>query len=676
MDYINSLTSWFYLHPHWAGIVTFFISLSESLAVIGWIVPGSVMMTAIGALIGSGVLPAWETIVWAILGAVAGDSASYWLGQHYHEQLKRFWPFRTHPQWLERGEAFCLKHGGKSIFIARFVGPVRPIVPVVAGMLNMAPKRFLLVNIISAIAWAPTYMIPGMLLGFASSELQPQTLTRFMFILIGVLLGIWLAAWFAQGIGAWIWARISYGLDKLWERWAQSGWLRPITILLKNPHSQNGHGQLTLGFFLILAVILFILLCNSVIHHGVTTELNIPAWHFFRGLRHPLFEHLMLGITYLGDKVVWLGVIGITCVWLGLKGYWRTLWHWLGLTMLTYGGIAIIKHLTNSPRPVGLMKTVVENSFPSGHTAVAVAMYGFVGILLARNSTKSGRKWILYTVGTIVSLVVLSRLYLGAHWLTDVLGGLLWGVICLMVTTLLYHRHEVSKIPAVKLMAIMGVGLLVAWGGYYLKYAKHDLIDYQPHWETQVVSAEQWWQQETSPVIYRTSRLNSPEEVLNIQWAGKLSTIEEVLAAQGWHKVPKTNLNEIINRIAAKDRRLQLPLLSSLYQDRAPALVMIKKTEDEDLLLVLRLWHSGFHLAQSHMPLWYGEVSYNKLWHRGLFSGKRTANIIPEQPALDILMQVIEPEFKYKWINYTYPDDLRALTNITDDKRVLLVTER
>ncbi|MDF2868274.1 MAG: yabI, partial [Gammaproteobacteria bacterium] len=228
MDYINSLTGWLDLHPHWAGIITFFISLSESLAVLGLIVPGSVMMTTIGALIGSGVLPVWETIIWAILGAVAGDSASYWLGHHYHEQLKRFWPFRTHPQWLERGEAFFLKHGGKSVFIARFIGPMRPIIPVVAGMLSMQPRRFLLANVISAIAWAPAYMIPGILLGFASLELAPETLTRFIFILLGVLLAIWLGAWILQLIGSIVWRHLSHALDRLWVHWAHTRFLRLV----------------------------------------------------------------------------------------------------------------------------------------------------------------------------------------------------------------------------------------------------------------------------------------------------------------------------------------------------------------------------------------------------------------------------------------------------------------
>ena len=61
----------------------FLISLSESLAVVGLVVPGVILMTAIGSLIGAGKLPALATMTWAILGAIAGDGLSYWLGLYW-----------------------------------------------------------------------------------------------------------------------------------------------------------------------------------------------------------------------------------------------------------------------------------------------------------------------------------------------------------------------------------------------------------------------------------------------------------------------------------------------------------------------------------------------------------------------------------------------------------------
>jgi hypothetical protein len=347
----------------------------------------------------------------------------------------------------------------------------------------------------------------------------------------------------------------------------------------------------------------------------------------------------------------------------------------LGLAFLTAGSISLIKHLVGFARPGGLLMTSTEHSFPSGHTTLTIALYGFLCVLFAQGMGKTARKWIKYAVSSITFLVVFSRLYLGAHWLSDIIGSVLLGLICLMLVTLSYHRQEVPKIPSLKLFGVAVLTLIISTTVYFLTCHQRDQYNYQLYWPSQTMAVNNWWQQEASPVIYRTDRFNEPDEVLNIQWLGKLATIEKKLAAQGWYKVPKTNLNEIINRIAAKDRRQQLPLLSNLYNDRSPSLVMVKKTEDEDLLVVLRLWHSGYTLMQPDMHLWYGSINYNKLWHRALFRKKRTANANPSMLASDILLQDIERTFDYKWIDYTYPSSLNMLASNTNDKRVLLVKD-
>ena len=154
-DYVSPLLQWLNANPEWAGFVTFLISAAESVAVIGTIVPGSITMTAIGALAGAGIIPLWATIIWAILGAVVGDGISYWIGHYFKDRLRLAWPFHENPGILQKGEQFVHRYGVMSIFIGRFVGPVRAMVPVVAGMLGMRPLQFSIANIASAIVWAP-----------------------------------------------------------------------------------------------------------------------------------------------------------------------------------------------------------------------------------------------------------------------------------------------------------------------------------------------------------------------------------------------------------------------------------------------------------------------------------------------------------------------------------------
>lgn len=104
--YLHSLVTYLHSHPHIGLLVAFFVSFTESLAIIGSIVPGSVTMTAIGMLVGSGVMPFAATILWAIIGAFLGDLLSFWIGFRYHIQLRTMWPFRSNAKWLLKGEDF------------------------------------------------------------------------------------------------------------------------------------------------------------------------------------------------------------------------------------------------------------------------------------------------------------------------------------------------------------------------------------------------------------------------------------------------------------------------------------------------------------------------------------------------------------------------------------------
>ena len=109
-DIVSPLLQWLNAHPQLAGLVTFIISAGESVAIIGTIVPGSIMMTALGTLAGAGIIPLWPTIFWAIMGAIVGDGISYWIGHYFKDRLPHVWPFRNHPNLLISGETFVHKY--------------------------------------------------------------------------------------------------------------------------------------------------------------------------------------------------------------------------------------------------------------------------------------------------------------------------------------------------------------------------------------------------------------------------------------------------------------------------------------------------------------------------------------------------------------------------------------
>ncbi|MBW2056596.1 MAG: DedA family protein [Deltaproteobacteria bacterium] len=155
-------------NPHAAYFVILLVSFSESLAFVGLLVPGTMIMFGVGAVVSTGALSLKPTLIAAAIGAVGGDGASYWLGRHYRERLRNLWPFRRHPRMLTGGESFFRRYGAKSAFLGRFVGPLRPVIPIVAGMLDMPPLKFALVNVISAIGWAFAYTMPGVFFRYIS----------------------------------------------------------------------------------------------------------------------------------------------------------------------------------------------------------------------------------------------------------------------------------------------------------------------------------------------------------------------------------------------------------------------------------------------------------------------------------------------------------------------------
>ena len=193
-DLITPLLDWISQNPVWAGWAVFLVAMLESLAIVGLLVPGALMMVGFGALIASDVLAFWPTVGWAVAGAVVGDGISFLIGCHFTDRIHSLWPFTRHPGMLGRGITFFQHHGTASVILGRFIGPVRAVVPLVAGMMGMSPKRFLAANLISAIFWAPIYLLPGIALGTALDQATGAALRLTILGLLLLTIG-WALLW-------------------------------------------------------------------------------------------------------------------------------------------------------------------------------------------------------------------------------------------------------------------------------------------------------------------------------------------------------------------------------------------------------------------------------------------------------------------------------------------------
>ncbi|MFZ4648080.1 MAG: DedA family protein [Patescibacteria group bacterium] len=150
----------------WLGNWLFFIlAFTESAPFVGLFIPGATLISVGGFLAAQGLLNAWDIIIFATVGAIFGDLFSYFLGLWGGNWIKN--KKIINQKLLKHGEDFFAEYGNKSVFFGRFFGPVRAVIPFIAGLAKMEQRPFIFWNIISAIAWA----ILNVFLGYFSGTL-------------------------------------------------------------------------------------------------------------------------------------------------------------------------------------------------------------------------------------------------------------------------------------------------------------------------------------------------------------------------------------------------------------------------------------------------------------------------------------------------------------------------
>jgi membrane protein DedA with SNARE-associated domain len=160
-DYVDQVTAFVRGNSVWAPPIVFALAFGESLAFVSLLVPAWGALVAIGALIGPSGVNFWPVWIAAALGASFGDWLSYWIGLKLEYSVAHTWPLSRHLELIPRGEAFMKTWGIPGIFIGRFFGPLRAVVPLIAGIFEMPYWRFQLANFSSAFVWAASLLTLG-----------------------------------------------------------------------------------------------------------------------------------------------------------------------------------------------------------------------------------------------------------------------------------------------------------------------------------------------------------------------------------------------------------------------------------------------------------------------------------------------------------------------------------
>jgi membrane protein DedA with SNARE-associated domain len=148
-------------HQAWAVPIVFVLAFCESFAFVSLLVPATGILLGVGGLIAAAELGFWPTWVAAALGAIAGDWLAYWLAFHFKDRVLRMWPLGGHPDLVARGAAFFTTWGMPAVFVGRFFGPLRAVVPLIAGLNAMPWLNFQIANVASAALWAAGILLPG-----------------------------------------------------------------------------------------------------------------------------------------------------------------------------------------------------------------------------------------------------------------------------------------------------------------------------------------------------------------------------------------------------------------------------------------------------------------------------------------------------------------------------------
>ena len=437
--------------PGWVALlVVFLLPALESSAFVGFIFPGETAVILGGVLAFRGVVPLWDVLTAAILGAVVGDSVGYAIGRRWGRRLIHGSVGRLiNKKHLDRGERYLARRGGKAVFVGRFTAALRVLIPGLAGMSRLRYRTFLAYNAAGGICWATLCVLLGYL-GGSSWQHVAHLASRIGFIGVGVIAVLIIAGYLIKRAH---WGRARRALERL----QHSRLVRSLTTRFPGPTSwvvgrfdaRQATG-LPLTFMVAIAVSSIWItmgLGQDVYAHEEFALFDIRAQSW-------IIDHRVSWLTPILQVVTWYGsnaILGPALIIGGLllarlrRSWWpvvdvAVVYLW---TMLMYAVVRVGLQRARPPagdwltQAAGWLTRDAGFSFPSGHAAQATAGFGILCILAWRGRRPRTRMIFSVIAAVLILVVAFSRWYLGVDWLSDVLAGMtlglavlsLWGIL-------------------------------------------------------------------------------------------------------------------------------------------------------------------------------------------------------------------------------------------------------
>lgn len=616
----QDLLNWLSANPGWAGFWVFVMSLVESLAFIGILVPGIIILFGIGAIISLGGIEFWPVWLWGSLGAFTGDLLSYAVGHRYRDHLPDLWPFSRFPKMLERGRDFFRAHGAKSVVAGRFIGPLRPVIPVTAGMLGMKPRRFLLIAVPASIAWTPAYLLPGMLFG-ASLQIAAEYAGRLSLVLVIVAAVLWLTWW-----SIWALYELLASRSARWMRHAIR-WLRrhPVFKRVVGPLLDSSQpevlsiammGLLVVLFFWGIVVLLFLSPFSA---HPQFIDRAVEAYAL--SLRNHVADPFMVALTQLSRYSVLIPTSVAMLLWLIGAERKKAALHWL---IAVGGGVGLQLLLGWTLRSTPLLNAAGNDSLfnPSEALTLATVVLGYYSVMTARELKRRKRKWPYLITALLLVLLVSARLYLGLDWLSGALIGVALGLTWTTIVGIAYRQRAVRSFSglAASLIFFSVLSLTFAW--QVERNQAIDVASVKLPFPQHEISAQQWWRGGWRKLPRQRTQVRTvAAREFNFQYAGAPAALAKVLEEHGWQVPRSTGWNWLLLSLNPDASELTLPPLKRDYLGHADVLLLHRLEGDLKTQDTLRIWNSGMRLQPSGQVVYLGQIARERLVQKfGLFS--------------------------------------------------------
>jgi membrane protein DedA with SNARE-associated domain/membrane-associated phospholipid phosphatase len=422
-DVSNTLGAWTYL------LVGFF-AFAETGAFIGLVVPGETTMLLGGAVAGQGAIDIYLLIAIAWFAAWLGDTFSFFLGRRLGREFVLEHGPRvgiTHERF-EKVEEYFGRHGGKTIFIGRWISLVRAFAPFIAGSSGMQYRGFVPYSVLGTGLWASLHILIGYFFS-RSIETAGHYAARgaaLLATLIAIVVGtVYLVRYL----------RVEENRERAVRWMEEHAATRWLVALARRPQLRFLWERVTPGgtfglefttLMATLAVSLFVVIAYTVVigEDPGPTPGDETAAELVGHIQTGVLTSVAKVVTFFGSGAFTWGLALVCAVLLA----WRRRWVEFGVLLagmaITQVGIDAIEGSVDRPRPADPLASSPGSGFPSAHAAHSAIYLWLAVTIVMRLRPGMARAAAVVTTGFVLTVVIgLSRVYLDVHYLSDVSGG-------------------------------------------------------------------------------------------------------------------------------------------------------------------------------------------------------------------------------------------------------------